>query len=192
MSFEAEQALMHELSHDEGLLWSGMPRQGFLLRPQDAIMIPFSLIWGGGAIFWEYTALHSDAPLFFKLWGVPFVLVGLYLILGRFLVDSYIRTRTYYGVTNLRIIILSGFSGREVKSLALKGLNQVSLSERPDASGNITFGSPLGGGTGWSGTAQLGMAKYAPQSFEAIAEVRQVYETIREAQRKAAEEPPDE
>ena len=49
------------------------------------------------------------------------VAVGLYIIGGRFAVDAQQRANTFYGVTNKRIIIVSGLFGR--------GLN-TSLSAR--------------------------------------------------------------
>lgn len=166
-------------------MWSGRPRAGLVLRPVDAFMIPFSLLWGGFAIFWEYSVLTSGAPFFFRLWGIPFVLAGLHMIFGRFLVDMRQRERTIYGVTTERIVIVSGLFTRQVKSLNLRTLSDVSLSERPDGSGTITFGpgQPFGWwlqGMGW----WPGMPAATP-AFELVPRAKEIYETIRGAQRAA-------
>lgn len=91
-----------ELSGQEKILWSGQPRQGIMWRHQDLMMIPFSLIWGGFTIFWEVNIIIKGAPLFFILWGIPFVLFGLYLLVGRYWVDARQRANTYYAVTDQR------------------------------------------------------------------------------------------
>ncbi len=137
---EPESKLDGELREREQLLWYGRPKQGIRLRAIDALLIPFSLMWCGFAIFWEVTALTMGAPFFFALWGIPFVLVGLYFVFGRFLVEAKGREKTYYGVTDERIIIVSGLFSRKVKSLNLRTLSDVSLTEKADGSGTITFG----------------------------------------------------
>ncbi|MBI3564423.1 MAG: hypothetical protein HY079_04415 [Elusimicrobia bacterium] len=91
---DSARVISAELGGDETLLWSGRPAQGLRLVLGDALMIPFSLLWGGFAIFWEVMVFRSGAPWFFRLWGVPFVCVGLYLIVGRFFADAWIRARS--------------------------------------------------------------------------------------------------
>lgn len=167
----------------ERLLWSGRPRQGIFLQPSDAVTIPFSLMWGGFAIFWEYSVWTSKAPFFFRLWGVPFVLVGLYFMVGRFFVDAQARSRTWYGLTNQRVIIVSGLTSREVKSLQLRTLSDVTLSERSDATGTITFGPETPRWTGFS--RWPGSRSQSSPAFEAIPSAREVYDRIRTAQREA-------
>jgi len=176
-----------ELGAGERVLWSGQPRQGLVIRGSDLLLIPFSLLWGGFAFFWEWTVLQSDAPIFFALWGIPFVLAGLYLILGRFFVEAKQRERTWYGVTNERIIIVSGLFSRKVKSLNLRTLTDLSLVETKRGEGHISFGSGspfgslFGGFAGWPG-----MEAYLGPRFDMIANTKTVYETIRTAQRAAA------
>ena len=143
MDYDVERTLRPELGPGEKLLWSGQPRGGLRLRGTDAMMIPFSLLWGGFAVFWELSVVRTNAPFFFRLWGVPFVLVGLYIVVGRFFADAYLRSRTMYGLTNQRVIIVAGFTGRQTKSLPLRTLNDLSLNERDDRSGTITFGTAL-------------------------------------------------
>jgi hypothetical protein len=179
----AEETRRH-LGAGERVLWSGQPRQGIFLRGSDALMIPFSLLWGGFALFWEWTAVHSNAPVFFKLWGVPFVLIGVYLVAGRFFIESMQRAKTHYAVTDERILILSGLVGRVAKSLPLRTLSDVSLSERGSGEGTITFGAasafasifaPFGG---WPG-----MGSQMGPRFDSIPGAKGVYDVIRNAQR---------
>ena len=171
-----ERELRSELGAGEKLLWSGQPRGGLRLQPADALLIPFSLMWGGFAVFWEVSVFRVGAPVFFRLWGIPFVLVGLYFIFGRFFADGWQRARTYYGVTNERVLIVSGLFQRQVKSLSLRNLPELTLSERGDRSGNIIFGfgsvPPM---YGWlAGSSWLGRSRQLPPSFELIENARQI------------------
>ena len=172
------------LEGGERLLWSGVPRQGLMLRGNDVLLIPFSLMWGGFAIFWEAMVLKRNSEMFFALWGIPFVIVGLYLIVGRFFLDSMQRSVTAYGVTDRRVIITSGLQSRTVKSLPLRTMAELTLEEKGDGSGTITFGrvtSSLQIGGAWPG----GRRGQAP-SFEAIAQAGDVHRRIRDAQRALA------
>jgi Bacterial PH domain len=124
-----------QLSSGERLIWSGQPRGGIRLRASDAFVIPFSILWCGFAIVWEAMALMArakrDGPtaVVFPLFGVPFVIIGLYFVFGRFIVDARLRRATSYGLTNERVIIVSGLFGRRTKSLVLRTLSDISLTE---------------------------------------------------------------
>jgi len=180
------------LDPGERLLWSGQPRGGIRLRGQDAFLIPFSILWGGFAIFWEYTAStfaakgHGPATTIFPLFGLPFVAVGLYMIFGRFIVDSQARARTFYGITNGRIIIVSGFFSPQTKSLQLRTLTDVSLTQRSDGSGTITFGATFPMGRFFPGGSWPGAGRYAAPSFDLIDRAKEVYDVIRSAQKAAS------
>lgn len=168
------------LDRGERLLWAGVPRQGIVLRPSDLFQVPFSLLWAGFAVFWNVGVWTGDAPLFFRLWGLPFLLVGAYMVVGRFFVDARRRARTTYGVTDRRIIIASGILTPSLTSLSLHTLSDVTLAERPDGSGTISFGpvsfaSTMSAGSPWPGVHQ-------PPSFELIADAKRVHGIVREAQ----------
>ena len=179
----SDQVIAAQLGSGERLLWSGRPRLGIYLRPSDGYLIPFSLMWGGFAIFWEYSVLTSKAPFFFSIWGVPFVLIGLYLIFGRFFVEAQQRSKTYYGLTNQRVIIVSGLFSHAVKSLQLRTLSDISLAERSDGTGTITFGAAA---PWWSAMAGWpGSNRYQSPAFDLIPGARDVFERIRVAQREA-------
>jgi hypothetical protein len=180
-AYEIEREVARELSGGEKLLWSGQPRQGLILRPSDAFVIPFSLLWCGFAIVWETFALTGDkAPWFFKLWGLPFVAAGLYMVFGRFIADAAERKNTVYAVTNERILIIGGLFSRAVKSLSLRTLQEISFSERRDGTGTIVLGPTT---TFTSGGWSRQQRQSSPPELVGIPDARTVYDLIRQAQK---------
>ena len=98
--------------------------------------------------------------------------------------DAFVRSRTCHGVTDQRVIIVDGLFNRQLKSLPLQTLAEVSPSERSNRSGTITFGpntSPYGAlGRTWTG-----MGRRMAPAFDPIDGVRRVHALIREAQQSA-------
>ncbi len=136
---DASRELARELEPGEGILWSGRPRQGVVFRRSDIFVVPFTLMWAGFAFFWESQVLTKGAPLFMMIWGIPFMVIGVYITVGRFFWDARVRSQTFYAVTSTRVIIVAGGMRRSVRSLRLNILPEVSLHESSDASGSITF-----------------------------------------------------
>ncbi|MCU0432095.1 MAG: PH domain-containing protein [Bacteroidia bacterium] len=174
--YQIENQLKPHLIPNEVLVWSGKPKTGIIFRGSDLYLIPFSILWCGFAIFWETMVISSNAPFFFWIWGIPFILVGLYLTVGRFFIDAKKRENTVYGLTNERIIIISGIFSRNVKSLNIKTLTDVSFTEKADRSGTITLGTAAMGQTLLQGTDWPGV-KHTPQ-LEFIEDVKNVYAKI--------------
>ena len=122
----------------ETILWKGKPGKGHLFNRQDILMIPFSIFWCGFAIFWESTVLTIDAPFFFKLWGIPFVCVGLYMVCGRFIWKAYMRPRTAYVITNKKIIRARG---NRIDMLDGHNMAPIHVEVNRDGSGTIHIGN---------------------------------------------------
>lgn len=162
----------------EKIVWQGRPYAGLVFRPIEAFLIPFSLAWAGFAVFWNANVWATDADLSFKLFGLPFLIAGLYVTVGRFLIDMRIRQSTTYFVTNKRVLISRGAGGSRLKSLDIKRLPTLEFDERPDGSGTIRFGAS----GGWfSGANNFGIWQPtfdpAPQ-FIRVPQVRSLYELI--------------
>jgi hypothetical protein len=169
------------LGQDEQLLWSAQPKGGIAFRIEDLYLIPFSLMWCGFAIFWEWGVSHSSAPLFFRLWGIPFVTIGLYMIFGRFIFDAWLRSNTYYGLTTERAMIVRRTLGESVQSIELKTLGDVALSVGNDRSGMITFGNDTPG-FAWFGMSPWRRGYVMAPRFERIERAGEVYAQVRDAQ----------
>jgi hypothetical protein len=179
--------LQGRLLPGERIFWTGAPPTGFLLTGRDGFLIPFSLLWGGFAIFWEWgvvTGMGKDhpAPGFFMLWGIPFVLIGLYMIFGRFIADAWMRGRTAYAVTNQRVLILRTAPTFKFTAYALDRLPELSLEEKADGRGTIRFQPSVAmwarnnGFSGWMPGADT-------DQFLLIPDARNVFDKIQKAAR---------
>jgi len=69
------------------------------------------------------------------------------------------------------VLIISAWINKTVKSMSLRSLADISLSERSNGDGTITFGS--------------GSRRSAPPMLEGIQNARAVFELLRQAQQTA-------
>lgn len=169
---------------DERVVWRGRPDARIRFRPIDALLVPFSFLWGGFAIFWNVSVWMAGAPVTFSFFGLPFLFIGLYIIAGRFWLDRKVLEGTRYFVTDKRVLIQRNFPA-SLKSLQLERLPTLDLRQRQDGSGTIRFGNSAnwflwGSGIGigiWQRSLDPAL------QFVEIPKVLQVYELI---QREAA------
>ena len=139
-----------DLTSSERVYWAGIPNPRVIFHSDDWYAIPFSLLWGGFAIFWEGSVLgYWDHPqngssagafsLFMIVWGIPFVVIGQYLIWGRFLYDAWLKRRTYYVVTDRRVLILQeGWTHRKISATYLQEIPNI--EGEGTATGTLWFG----------------------------------------------------
>jgi hypothetical protein len=142
---EAAQRIQHELLNDENIYWAGVPDPKVIFHSDDWVMIPFSLVWTGFCVFWELSAMeifgtsaNKQPDLFMELWGIPFLLIGNYMVWGRFFVDAWLKRRTYYAVTNRRVMVLQ--DGLKKKT-SMTFLNSIpSIEQEGSETGTLWFG----------------------------------------------------
>lgn len=179
MNPEAMAAILPELLSGESIVWAGQPNPRVVFHKEDATLIPFSLLWGGFAIFWEIGVMglgpfgtHSGQPWGFGMvWGIPFVLVGQYLIWGRFLYGFWKKARVYYAVTNRRVIAVQRAPNRKVASAYIDTLPALMKTVRSDGIGTVTFAQaePL-----WS--RQRGWGAWDPMRVDDIPSFIDIYD----------------
>lgn len=133
------------LRADEKLLWKGRPQQGIRLGGHDVIMIPFSLLWGGGVV-----AIFAVGGGEIAAQGFPFVLFPLifgvaafYITIGRLIHDAWIRSNIEYALTDRRVVILKTGIGSDLTTLDIGRIDQINFKPRGDR-GDIVFGPTQG------------------------------------------------
>ena len=165
------------LGEDEPLLWAGVPVQGLVLRDHDWFLIPFGLVWSG---------VPSAAAAFAVLYGEPvyalaplaLVPAGLYLLVGRFLVESRRRASTYYGITDRRAVVVSEWPERHVEWLSLRAA--VPPSSGGGTRGTIVFGRDAPYPYGWlAGSGWPLVRSRVAARFALIENAGAVYELMR-------------
>lgn len=106
--------LQPHLRSGDSLVWTGRPDPAVRFTRVDRILIPVSVFVCGFAVVWETLALRGNAPWFFLLFGVPFVLMGLWLLIGRFFYKAHRAKRTAYGLTDNTALIAAGNTVTEI------------------------------------------------------------------------------
>ncbi|MCU1243234.1 MAG: hypothetical protein JWO71_3960 [Candidatus Acidoferrum typicum] len=111
---QAAAKIQPELMPGESVHWADTPNPKIIFHSDDWTAIPLTVMWTGFFVFWEAGALgywgkesrHGAPDVFMALWGIPFLVVGNYMVWGRFFVDAWLKRRTFYAVTNRRVLVL--------------------------------------------------------------------------------------
>jgi hypothetical protein len=147
---DAQLRAQSELQSGESLYWTGTAdpaRAAISALPASIFGIPFA----GFSLFWISQAYHAtntmsksshnaftDGFRVFPLFGAPFLLVGLGVILAP--LWAFLKAgSTVYAVTNQRVMIITGGNSRSLKSYTPADIVQVEHRERPDGSGDIAI-----------------------------------------------------
>jgi hypothetical protein len=196
----AAMKIQSEMNSGESVYWAGMPDPTVIFHSDDWALIPFSLFWGGFAIFWESRVLgigemvRSGVPsTFMALWGIPFIMAGQYLIWGRFVFDGWLKRRTYYGLTNRRVLVVQEGFKRKVSWTYLESIP--GIEREGGMTGSLWFGTKLSV-FGSGGQKKRSMSRLAigdTPMFADINDVDGVQRLIMELREKARKEshPPD-
>ena len=176
---EAEQIAAKQIDSGERLLWSGTPKpSGIALS---ALPLTFmGILFSGFAAFWIASAASATSGAsgdgfpgaIFPLFGVPFLLIGLGMLLAP--VWAYRSARsTVYAVTDRRVMVITAAKTVGVRSFTPDDIGDLVRVEGPDGYGTLKFGATPNLEVRDGMRLSLGV-------FVGIPEVRRVEQLIRE------------
>lgn len=184
-----QQSVQTELVSGEQVLWLGQPVRA-LFNKRDIVELPFGVFWLAFSIFWMYGASgHFDRTQnkgsgWFALFGIPFVLTGLYLVLGKFIYRYWRRTRTCFAVTNKRVLSVSDAPSRTTISAYLESLPAITKSVRRNGVGTLRFGNPLPSSAYWRGFPWGSESADDVPTFYDIPDAEMVFKMVSELREK--------
>ena len=170
-----------EMRPGERLIWADRPAPRRLALAGIPIML-FGAVFGGFALFWiagaaSMTPADSGAFAFFPLFGVPFLLVGL----GIMLTPVWIwlgAKKTVYAISSDRLVIIKG---NRVQSFEADEIDELERRERADGTGDVIFNRQLVR----SHSRHHGRTRERKIGFFGIPEVRRVEDEIRRLKDRA-------
>lgn len=116
---------------DEKLLWQGVPATGLRFTGAGAVLSFFGVFFLTFSIFWMIMAASiggfSGAEALFPLFGLPFVLIGLWLVFGHWFFDAYKRKHARYALSNKRAFVARTMFGRRMESYPIDRSSQIHL-----------------------------------------------------------------
>jgi len=130
-----------QLDPGERLIWSGQPEPRAYAWKKGWLSFLFGIPFFAFAVFWTTMASSfggEGVAGFFWLWGIPFLLVGLAMLLSPFW--YYARAgRTSYVLTNRRAVIATSGPFPVRTSVPLEHVSFIEVESRADKSGNLLF-----------------------------------------------------
>ncbi len=124
----------YEMSINERILWKGKPDKGNFFTTRDIFTSLVALLWIGFAVFWTHMVLQENS--IFALIGIVLIIVGIYLLVGRFFHMAYRRKNSRYVITNKKIMRKIG---KKVDSLSSVSLPAFHTTLYRNGNGTIIF-----------------------------------------------------
>jgi hypothetical protein len=177
-----EAQLRASLWPSERVLWMGRPGGGLRFTMQDWFVIPFSVVWLGiASTIFLGDGFHQAEPFPFVFMPALFLAVGLYMLVGRFLLDIWLRSNTGYAITNQRAVIVRTGLWPTNRSIGLNSHMEMNMVERPDGSGTIRFGGQKANWLSGGNRGQIIPSLDPTPQFLFVDDVRAIFQTVQRA-----------
>lgn len=129
------------LDEGETILWQGRPVTGVRLRDFFGFPLIFGLFFTGFSLVWITMArmmTRGEEFSIFPLFGLPFLLVGLYVSFGLPFGKDYVRKRSWYTLSDRKAYVATELFGRRrLKAVPYAEMNILELED--GSPGSVTF-----------------------------------------------------
>ena len=170
------------LKSEEKLLWTGQPKQGFIIRDRDMILIPISIIVIGFAGFINWMVIFYEGSIQLKLIAFVLGIFAINFLIIRFIRDSFKRKHIHFAITNQRVIKKFGVFKKEIRTLPLANLGIIELIEDKKGVGYISFGNNNSLFTWLFGNFRSSEDSVA--GFELISDAKRVFDLLKVLQNR--------
>lgn len=126
------------IDEDDVVLWKGKPEKGITASSHDLMTIPFGIFFTLFAIFW--TAMAASGFAIMAVFGIPFILVGLYMLGGKYIINERMKDKTAYVITNKAIIRKRG---NRVDIWYGSDLNNMKVFTHKNGTTSFVFSNPV-------------------------------------------------
>ncbi|MFT8352719.1 hypothetical protein [Clostridium saccharoperbutylacetonicum] len=168
------------LLKEEKILWSGKPNNNNkLYSKEDAFSILYGICMIGGGVLGIVYGIrimtgsmvqNTSKPMPWSVsfsFSIPFFVVGFYHLIGKAIRRKYKKEKTFYAITNKRLLILKVGNNEKVISKYISQINKIDINTSNEGMGTIEFGE-----------------NYSDGEFSDINDVQNVYELINELRSK--------
>lgn len=125
------------IASDEYVLWKGKPEKGNLITSVDILItIIFFVLIIIVSLFDIFIFTYAGSNKLFAR-GIMVLLVCIYIAVGRFFHTGYLRKRTYYVITNKKVIRLRK---NTIDTIDGKRIHNIRMTLYKNGCGTITLG----------------------------------------------------
>lgn len=168
------------LDRGEKLIWEGAPLPGMRFKPSDIFISLFGTFFFAFALFWTGMAMAVPSnmggfDLLFPFFGLPFMVVGAYMMFGRFFWEAYVRGKTRYALTSKRAIVAQSAWRRTLKSYPIDADTRIEF--QPGDAATLYFAQETKRG-------RKGATYTVKHGFEYIRNGDEVYRMMRQIQQR--------
>ena len=140
---EISSELLTEISpyigQNEKILWCDKPVKNFIIAGAEIFNVLFGAFWLAFSIFWLIMTLVDKNSGALPYFSIPFILLGLWLVLFKHLVQAVKRKKIIYVVTNKRVLVVTTGKEEFVEEFCYSDIAEIDMKADKNGIGSVFF-----------------------------------------------------